>query len=166
MAQTSCVKTDPTNRGQQYVLIPDSPNTNQVKRTVSGTVLIVDGCNFQVSAFQLQPPGHDVYWYGIPKGQPKVDENKPNQILLYPKISGNGGLASYDGQTINFALTKVSWSDMDGIGLYSEADKVFYAKAMWVPDTSKSDGSGVATSYAGIGVIASMVAVLALVASI
>lgn len=118
-----CRPTDPTP-GSLFELVKKSGMTKVAPNRVGyGRLQIVDGCRFRVTNFTLKPPGPRAYWAGVPKGQPE------GQILA--RISP-AALGSYDGHDADFALQGVSWSDMDGIGVYSEGDQTWYMIANWV----------------------------------
>ncbi|KAI3629443.1 hypothetical protein MIR68_012458 [Amoeboaphelidium protococcarum] len=142
-AQKPCDKADQYLVNQTFTLYPASRfSRDGVDRKLGGTIKVIDGCTFQVSNLTIVPAGQNTYWYGIPKGQPTAEEAGPNGVTLFPRIV-NSRLASYNGQVLSFSLSQVSWSDMDGIGVYTEADNRMYMHAFWV---EQRDTSGAASS--------------------
>lgn len=107
--------------GQQFDIEPTRPKSNGVSRRIGGTIKIKTGCVFTCFNCTLVPPGLKTYFYGIPKGQP---EGK-----LYPRIV-EAAIGTMDGHTGDFALSGYSWSDLDGVGYYSENDNVMFGRAM------------------------------------
>ena len=114
--------------------------STNVERSIDGTVLFVDGCNFRVIRFHLYPPCVGTYWYGIRKGQTNSEDP------FFRVVSAE--LGSFDGQSMNVALTQnpdsaVTWSQMDGLMLYCESEKKILGTAKWVASASASgDGDG------------------------
>lgn len=118
---------------------PVKPNVpSGVKRTIGGTLFLDSDCKFRISNFTISPPGHDTYFYGIPKGQPtKENDFGAREFITVPRIV-SFKLGSFNGQKVTFELDKnsdfpVGLNDLDGIGIWTESEGAMLGQALWVP---------------------------------
>lgn len=130
-AQSACKSndTDPIiGKSFDLIAVPQKA----IKRDVGGTVKIVDGCKFSVSNFTVSPPCVATYWYGVPRDQAR-GKNYPRIVPFV--VSGSAG------NTLEFNLQDYKWSDMAGIYLYCEMEKIQMAKTFWVTEKIWDDES-------------------------
>ena len=133
-AQKQCSPTDKFDfMPAKLKMRPVQPNGGGVKRTIGGTFEVLDGCTFQLKNFTISPPGKAAYFYGLPKGQ-----NTDDMIVRVVAAP----LGSYNGQMVQFKLSGASWSDMDGLALWSEEESRMLGKVLWVADLSDVEESG------------------------
>ncbi|CAM6054316.1 unnamed protein product [Sphagnum tenellum] len=144
VSATACNSTDSSYNGISAPIVQTfSDNTIIANMTISGTVSIVDGCNFAVKNFTYLPGSNDTVWYGRLNGNYTVGKQASPVVFT-----------RFNNSDVLFTFTNgVSWNDMDSLVLYSNSlsMQMAYASFNLPRPTTSTTASTSATSTATTG---------------
>lgn len=119
----ACSMGDMRFTGKSALLTPiPEPKTSKIQRIVGGTVEVLDGCRFRVKNMTLIPSALNTFWYAVPAEtlEPNIMGEQPPYM---DRITTNGALGNYNGQTLTFTLNKdMEFNKTAIIMVYSESD--------------------------------------------